>query len=749
MVEDNTPTVTSKKRKPTAHMRLRLETVKRLKKLDTKSKKPAADAQLSKDAVKDTVTAKITTPGVVARPPKIKKNALQKPPKPKAKFRKRQIFKSWLPTHLYHAKRAHMTPPKEPLWRMAIPLSPTVKSYRPTHRASTARGAVAWDMSYISTIGLEGPEMSIKGLFRALGVKGPDIQDCANDADSKWTRGTRSWEGWVHESSTQPSKSIAPVLIVWCAQEQAVEGAESDISISIDANHKNSRKAFIRVHPAGFLQLWEEVLRLAKSQKPAVMVEDLRFEIGSIEVTGPSSTEALVGALWPCSTDGGGSTRTDSPQAVWPLLSSLTNPASLPKNVILGFEISDPRLHHPPRKVTEVHSETAHQRLLETLATWPPDKTQEPPKIFSPASRFSACRELPSQKAINRRKALASPGEYPQPQKSDPKIPILLLASRSSGSNTGSWTVLLPWKCVLPAWYSIMYHPLSSGGTARFGGLDEKRQVAFETGTPWFPGDYPGTKAGMAWEEQERTKRKAAWEKRPKGKRTEWQSVSLGKDRKGEIGLGWACDWTHLSKSAPDTEESKTKEVHHVEALDASSLLSSLSPVDSAETVSNTLFTVRLDMVSRGVMTNCARIYRLPTKDLELRQQWLALLPSSSHKAVAKETRPHRPAKDAASHMRRQYLAASLLSPIEKGKIRAGDAGYPVVPDEHDLIGFVTTGNFNLGEGRGTGVGCLLMSRVLEARADGRKPAFPLEKHLCIVREVGQAVGRLARWTVV
>lgn len=62
------------------------------------------------------------------------------------------------------------------------------------------------------------------------------------------------------------------------------------------------------------------------------------------------------------------------------------------------------------------------------------------------------------------------------------------------------------------------------------------------------------------------------------------------------------------------------------------------------------------------------------------------------------------------------------------------------MPGEEDLIGFVTTGNFNLGEGRGTGIGCIALARVVGGT--GR------EARLCVVREAGVAVGRLARWEV-
>ena len=74
----------------------------------------------------------------------------------------------------------------------------------------------------------------------------------------------------------------------------------------------------------------------------------------------------------------------------------------------------------------------------------------------------------------------------------------------------------------------MMYYPLSTGGQPRFGGLDEKRQLAFESGQAWFPGDYPGTNGGWEWELQQRKKRKDEWERRPKSKRVNWDVVDVG-----------------------------------------------------------------------------------------------------------------------------------------------------------------------------------------------------------------------------
>jgi ribonuclease P/MRP protein subunit POP1 len=574
MLEDNTPTVTSRRRNLKPHQRLRLETAQRLQKLSAKSKErrqenkakrneaeikisaPAAD-NLEPKTAKNLAFA--SAAGVTARKPRVKKSTLRQPDVPAAKFRKRQIHKTWLPSHLFHSKRAHMTPPKEPLWKFALPVTPTNKSYRTTHRATTQRGALAWDTSYMATIGLEGPEKSIEGLLKALGVgAGGDTEATWGKAGTKWRNGTRFWEGWLHERQAWPINGIAPATVIW----NAILPVGGDISIdntevvaATTKKSKKKRKAFIRVHPAAFMQLWEQVIRLAKVQKPSVTVEDLRFEIGSIEVSGPNAAEALVGALWPVLPSKDAVSAEEDVEAIWPKL-AFQSASFLPARALLSFEASDPRLHHPPRTVSVSEGVDSMEQTLQLLASWPLDKSPKPATIFERNSRLKAGRSLSSQKSVNRRKTLASPGAFPDPRPEDPRIPVLIFASRSNNNSSGTWTVLLPWKCVLPLWISVMYYPPSAGGKVRFGGLQQKRQIAFESGTPWFPGDFPGTKAGDDWETEERAKRKAEWEKKPKGRRTEFESIELGMERKGEVGMGWACDWQVL---APKREESRCR----------------------------------------------------------------------------------------------------------------------------------------------------------------------------------------------
>lgn len=773
MREDNTPTVDPSKRKPrSTRQRIRAETAKRLGILAEKKRKQKQNA------------------GIETRPPrpKIRRDRLNDPPKPKSKYRKRQMNKTWLPTHMWHAKRAKMTEPKNPLWRFAIPVTSTEKSYRPTHRAGGARGCIAWDMSYMSTIALEGSELGVGKVLKELGVADTSLWD---KKGQKWRDGKRSWSGWLSRDVHGRHIQIVPATIIWCPAQSS---SASEVNADLPSNGPK-RRVFIRVHPAAFLETWEEILKLSKAQRPVVHAEDLRYEIGSIEITGPGSTETLHTLLHPFPSKD----ETASPHAeVFQSLAGLTNPSTLPAGALLSFNILDPRLHYPPRlaKLPHPNDDEAQVKLLETVCSWPTDSNPGSPDLFDREKRYEATL-LPTQKALNRRKSLAPPGRYPSITPKDSAIPIVLLASKAPSDRhaQGAWTTLAPWKCILPLWHGIVHCPLSTGGNPRFGGLDELRQVHLEHGIPWFPADYPGTAAGFAWEEEQRALKKAEWERRPKGKRVEWDSLDLGAGRKGEIGRGWACDFERileineipsiliaddLTQDTTTTTETSLPLVTttageskftHLSAQEFERLLSnpSLSPPPLSM-----LSTIHLILASRGLATQNARIYRLPSPSpssapnshsttssdppphpSKSREAWLSLL-SPSHKPSHPNQKHTRLPLNIPLSKRMRLMAQELLEAPTVQQEGDGEE-YPLVPDEEDLIGFVTTGAFNLAEGKGSAIGSICVAKVLERRGGdgevekgkGKEKKGKGKGMLCIVRNAGEKMGRLARWEVV
>ncbi|KFY07553.1 hypothetical protein V491_08517, partial [Pseudogymnoascus sp. VKM F-3775] len=215
----------------------------------------------------------------------------------------------------------------------------------------------------MSTIGVEGTAEALERVLKALGV------DFEGKKVEKWREGRRTWSGLVSRADQEQRKQIGPATIIWCPASPPVDTDEMETDKPKKAKKLPRRRLFIRIHPAAFLELWDEVLRVSKMQYPIVHVEDLRFDIGSIELTGPSATEALIGTLH----------RFDEKAAehgsVFKSLAGVTNAASLPPNALLSFSILDPRLRYPPRKIDlpKPNDEEAAFTLLQTLAAWPAD----------------------------------------------------------------------------------------------------------------------------------------------------------------------------------------------------------------------------------------------------------------------------------------------------------------------------------------------------------------------------------------
>lgn len=802
MAEDNTPTVNSRTRKPkTSRARLRAETARRLGILAKRKRLLKAKKGLGPGS--DAITTRLARP-------KIRRNVPNDLPVTVPRYRKRQLKKTWLPTHIWHAKRARMTPPSDPLWGFSIPLTPTQKNYRPTHRAQWEKGAICWDMSYVSTIGLFGKENIIRNILQDIGLTQESLW---NDRGARWRAGAVHWTGTPSRKVKGTIRFIGPATIIWDPPKPS-ESPEAEAA---------SRQLLIRIHPSIFFEVFNELLRLVRAYTPRPYLQDLRHEIGSIDITGPEATEALHSVL-----KAHGSGPKESQFLKFESLLGLRNPASLPLGTLLAFSIADPRLQYPPQKlqVPDAANQQVQIQLTESINKFREDEAIQTYQLFDRNVRFKAST-LPSQKSLNRRRGKTGPGIALKPSTIDPPIPIILIASQCANEKRipGTWTILLPWKCVKSVWHSLMHCPLSTGGNPMFGGLDEIRQLAFERSQPWFPGDFPGTDAGNAWEIKERQARKKTWDRKPKGKRVQWESLNLGAGRKGEVGIGWNCDFETLFKLQAPAETDKAQineggEDHEMSGVQepvapqSEEIAKKPKPDATSESLAdvcylpksifnihlsthpakplspNSVIAVRIRMLGRGIVTTCARIYRLPsttppqpspsssdakvpetnpasspheacsqtnTLPPDLKAQWLAQNPSKS-----KSDPQSRPKKATTPSARRQALAQSLLGPastyplpphitatstshtIAKGRT-SDPQNHPLCPNASDLIGFVTTGAFNLRVGHGEALATLSAARAARELRRYPNPRDPAAR-LCVVREAGQAVGWLARW---
>ncbi|KAK6348764.1 hypothetical protein TWF730_009535 [Orbilia blumenaviensis] len=366
-----------------------------------------------------------------------------------SRYRKRQRHKTWLPTHIWCAKRARMVCK----WGFSLAETPNLKSYRPTYRAATRDGCIAVDTSYYATILLEGREGDLKRSLlkflppRDLAVVGRSV------VSGELARST-----WMFEEGQWPNGALAPIHIFWCPNEPLDAAKEQ---------HQNLRKVVLRVHPSS----WEEVWSVAKACTAAsnCTCKSLRFEVGSIGLVGPRTADILR-----------------------ILLSSSLDFESMAIDKVTNGSGIDPRLSS-----FYLRGQIPGSHLLENLATNPTAN------LFNTKYRNASVRAQVSQKTLNSRVSRLVSGNATG-SVSDNSIPFVLVreiaGTRADSDSPGSkypsfhrWSILLPWKWVRPFWLVLMRI-----NGVRLGGLKELEQLTLEGGLGHFPTDFPSTNAGRA-----------------------------------------------------------------------------------------------------------------------------------------------------------------------------------------------------------------------------------------------------------
>ncbi|KAK9472589.1 ribonucleases P/MRP protein subunit POP1-domain-containing protein [Dipodascopsis tothii] len=477
------------------------------------------------------------------------------------KFRARQRDKIWLPTHLWNAKRAHLSTH----WGYSVVDHPNEKCFRPTHRTQAHtrnrnENAVVFDTTYVANLVLAGPAAACALVVNQLsgGAAGRGA----------YTPGTRVFEG----SALAANGGLLGPLTVFWQPERLLEDA-------------GTRQVLVRVHAAMFDDVWDRLMELAG---PAdVTVHDCRFALGSIELFGPDPEAALRKAV-----------------AMAPELAA-DGPAHLHIGMAWQYMFYDPRTY-PSVSWRRPKARSGGG----SLQTQPLDDAGREAIAARTASVFSArgrsvrpVRQAAAASLVGRRfggrpdaTAAVAGANGTTYYADDVLVPGLVYRQRSGGL-----TMVLPWQ-----WVRHFYSRLAVGGQNMFGGLNQYRQIMAERGRAYFPDDFPATPAGAAANAEQTAARRLYWERRPPSKRTNYERVRLAAaDGEGELGDPFACDWSLLRGSVDDEDKVQ------VEAL-----------ASGTRGVHDGLLTVQLVVISRGAPGPAARVYAIPP---DAHEQWMAL----------------------------------------------------------------------------------------------------------------------------
>lgn len=634
-------------------------------------------------------------------------------PRGRIKYCKRQRLFTWLPTHVWHAKRSHMIK----RWGYQIPWSPTQKCFKMAHRlggnVSASDGALCMDSSFYGTMvlrSLEGGESeALKKIVSRLTNKRGVIRKY---------RISKTWfEGFAYDLNEEAPVILGEMDLLW---------------IDLDT-------VLIRLHPAVYTNVFES---LRQSMPEGLQVEDCRYAMGSITLKGAKSLVALSSLLRSCGQS--------ASYQQFMKIANVTDVSNLPHRTMFAFDCVDPRHLARPRPIHSSKSNgipTADD-VVSLQTDFPLEEvTVVLRKLCDSSEREQSYNNQQTLKELAKRrqnlltKAPANQHKNVIPHGTeDPTIPILLTKRQQNKD----WVLIMPWFWLLPFW-----HQLNRVSRVYHFGLRQQQQLNFESGKLYFPDDCPFTEIGLNENTYKGDALRRRWEKKPPSKRVNFEKISgIHKDSipafEGEIGDHFACDWkllqvlrnglSYMAQSGQPmklVEDSKTSQfgpngVREIQVINDifelykdvmaadQTLAGSKPPITlsvhgtpQTETrwegpiqvsISQTpleVIPVACKYLERGRPQDNARIYQIPPQDHE---HWEKVL-----KGV--------------------YRADGKLD---------HEIEHPL-PSMTDLIGFITSGAFHLGEGRGV--------------AHGFVDANCSKSQNVLIRNVGSKTYRLASWT--
>lgn len=622
-------------------------------------------------------------------------------PRGRVKYMKRQKHFVWLPTHIWNAKRSHMMK----RWGYHLSWSPTQKCFRATHRiggnVSTSDGVLCMDSSFYGTMIISG-----SALNRAVAAL------TADRALAKKYRVSRTWFEGLAYSVEDVSTILGPLELLWVSENLIL----------------------LRLHPS----IYQIVFSALKTTfQDEISIQDCRFSLGSVNLKGAKSLAALSSVV-----------RSDQPCKSFEQLKSVAGVADqsvFPQRTMFAFMCIDPRHLGSPRSPLDSKAPNADD-VISLQDKFPEEEIAHVLlKLCDPHARNESYKNQQTLKELaQRRRSLLGndPKEghkncIPYETNSDPSFPILIVRRPRSDD----WLVILPWFWLLPLWFQLNRVPRVYNM-----GLRQVQQLSYESRRLYFPDDYPFTSVGHA--ENSLYKREAAsakWCRKPPSKRVNFEKIPNIHSKcvpacSGEIGDYFSCDWKLLQllrnglcflrkhgeikfcdperTTQFDSNGARSikvvndifelyKDLSKGESDDVPPISFSRSQVEGSSSapiqisISETplpVVPITCTYLERGQSKDNARIYQIPQEHLDY---WKKL-----DKGIFNAT---------------GRVNRELECPL---------------PSVTDLIGFVTSGAYHLGEGRSVANG------YIDSQAASMQPT----KYV-LVRNVGTNVYRLARWS--
>ncbi|CAO1365623.1 unnamed protein product [Diamesa tonsa] len=494
----------------------------------------------------------------------------RKPSNLMQEYTRRSKKNIWLESHIWHAKRYHISD----LWGYKIPFAPCDKRYRASYKAAS-KHCLIQDISYNGAIEISGPFTVLKEHFARM-----TSQECGLTLTAKcFVSGSREGSADLFKIDSYPHNAIGKVSFIWKPSQ----------------NEEDMKSVWIFVHPTAYRELVNEFITLfelvtepvsvkmetdeadvtvlvegkkkgtlkKKKKDLKVITEEITFNrnpkhynqqlkveiielkdtLNRFRLTGPLSNAVLSMALRTSNntTENNWLKELIKEDAVYQEahtnqelffndLHTATSPGELPPYMVLGLNISDPRTNRPEKRTKAIISNKffKDERNFNSMNSildipncasfsgiW---KKNLRDKLTSTAMTTDELCKL-------RNKCSLVPGQSSAFEKNIQPIPILLI--QRPGSQIADFKRLgfgSGWDVIIPAGYGmyVWLNCIMSG--AKSGGWREINTIANESGKEVF---LPDTVSGIKENDRNRDINKDKYFKRPPNKRTNYKKLGI------------------------------------------------------------------------------------------------------------------------------------------------------------------------------------------------------------------------------
>ncbi|CAK8697903.1 unnamed protein product [Clavelina lepadiformis] len=454
-------------------------------------------------------------------------------------YAKRKGKQGWLETHVWHAKRFHMSCASDPQfagWRNRVALHPNDKCFRACYRAA-AHHCLLQDISYYKCLELSGERDSLLKIFKTSTYT-PDQSFLFDDSV---VNGKKECTIFLYDTDVTPALCIGPASVIW---QPINDNTTSDTSV------------WIWIHPV----VLESAFKLLKSYTDLhanVRLRDCSENLLRFRLVGPKSSVTLLSTLhaFNYSKNDGEKESKEIPDEIASWLASheniipqqyarfmskmkechqaVFNPIEkdhesldCENGSIYSLVIDDPRLTLPLQKTVPSFKSTKALCKANIDVEQPEECPTESMLWDDVILKKISSSRLPDHIVSTRiREAKLVPTEkgYSTP------LPVMLIRHSGheeaihgehqtvhGGPQTGfasGWDLILPSNWGMAFWIPLVYHRV------RTGGLREKKRIQLECKAPHFPEDFPDTFAGMRWWQVEKQINHEKYFKKPPAKR--------------------------------------------------------------------------------------------------------------------------------------------------------------------------------------------------------------------------------------